>query len=433
MLRSLHLLAVTACLADASVFPAMADIVCPHFEVTDGQEIYASDILAWITEKGGGRDAEHRCMSEEKVHLSVKGDLRDGETVAVEYFPDSYECSSSPSEGPPHLVTYYRDRDGSLKAPACYTPPARVVVEAYMRRKAELERDARSHPRDLAKQMELARFFVGWNDLSRAAPAVTKVAELAPGAPETRLLEARLLLLSQPDELDARKRALPELVALARNVPMARLLAERTRSEIALESQRQPNGLLPQGAVHPAISVPGLDLSGRDMTGTWLPDAELADLVAPRSDWTAAGLESNDLSGANLQEAIFTEANLNKATLADADLQRARFVRAIVAEADFSGARMQRAVMRQVGAFEARFTSADLRGAEVGGNFSGADFTNADLRGADLREASAIEVAVLTGARFDCLTRFPRGFEPEKRGMVFADKSVCIGGEQAGK
>jgi uncharacterized protein YjbI with pentapeptide repeats len=372
-------------------------------------------------------------MRDEKVHLSVKGDLKDGETVAIEYFPDTDECSSSTSEGPPRLAGYYRDRDGSLSVPICSRPPPRGVVEAYMQRKAELERDARNHPRDLAKQTELARFFVGWNDPYRAAPAVAKVAELAPGAAETRLLEARLLLLARGDEPNAYKRALDILTDISNALPIAKLLAERTRSEIVFEAQRQPDRSFPEGATMPGVAVSGLDLSGRDLTGTWLPDAKLADLVAPGSDWTAAGLVDNDLSGANLQEAIFTEANLNKATLADADLQRARFVGAILAEADFTGARMQLAALRNVRAGGAKFSNADLRGAEVGGNFSSADFTNADLRGADLREAAAMEVATLSGARFDCLTRFPRGFEPEKRGMVFADKSVCIGGAQAGK
>lgn len=433
MLRSLRVLAVTAGLAQVWMSPATADFVCDFPSFTGGQELYSAQLVAWVTEKGSGRDTEFRCISYERVHLSVKGDLHVGETVAVQYFPDTDECSFSPSEGPPRLASYYRRSDGSLSVPICSMPPPRVVVEAYMQRKAELERDARNHPSDLAKQTELARFFVGWNDPYRAAPAVAKVAELAPGAAETRLLEARLLLLARDDVANAYKRALDTLTDIESVLPIATLLAERARSEIIFEAQRQPNGGFPEGATPPAITVPGLDLSGRDLTGTWLPDAKLADLVAPLSDWTAASLVDNNLSGANLQQAIFTESNLKATKLTGADLQRARFIRAILEEADFTGARMQLAVMRQVGAIEARFTNADLRGAEVGGNFSAADFTNADLRGADLREASAIEVAVLAGARYDCQTRLPSGFRPEKHGMVFADKSVCIGGAQAGK
>ena len=302
-----------------------------------------------------------------------------------------------------------------------------------MRQKAELERLARQSPRDLAKQTALARFFIGWNDLSRAGPAVAKVAELAPRGADTQLLQGELLLLSRPDWLKARERGLVELAKIADSSPVARLLLERTRSEIAYESQKRPDGAFSLDAKMPEIRVSGLDLAGRDLTGIWLPDGTLPDLHAPRSDWTAAGIDGLDLTRANLQEVIFTESNLEGTKLVGADLQRARFVRAVITEADFTGARMQLAVMRQVGAIEARFTNADLRGAEVGGNFSAADFTNADLRGADLREASAIEVAVLAGARYDCQTRLPRGFRPEKHGMVFADKSVCIGGAQAGK
>jgi len=301
-----------------------------------------------------------------------------------------------------------------------------------MQQKAALERAARSHPRDLAKQMELARFFIGWNDPYRAGPAVAKVAELAPGDAETRLLEARLLLLSQTEELHAYTRALDILTEIESVLPIARLLSERTRSEIAFESQRRPNRSFPEGVTHAAITVAGLDLSGRDLTGTWLPDAKLAELLAPRSDWTAASLVDNDLSGANLQQAIFTESNLKATKLAGADLQRARFTNTILVGADFTGAQMQLAALRNVSAGDAKFTNADLRGAEVDGNFGGADFTSADLRGADLREAG-LEGTVLTGVRYDCNTRFPRGFRPELRGMLFADKSVCIGGAQAGK
>lgn len=433
MLRSLRVLAVTACLAAITAPPALADFAFDCPVTTDGQSLAMSEYIAWAIDKGGVVSPTKGCLFSEKIRFSVKGDLIDGETIFVRYFSDTDECPASAGDGPPIITSYFRGEDGTYVVPLCASPPARAVVEAYMKQKAELERVARQSPHDLAKQVALARFFVGWNDLSRARPAVTKVAELAPGNAETQLLEARLLLLTQPDWLKARERALVGLTKLASTLPIARLLLERTRSEIGFQSQRRADGTFPLDATMPAISVAGLDLSGRDLTGTWLPDATLADLVAPRSDWTAAGLDNNDLSGANLQEAIFTEANLNKTKLTGADLQRARFIRAILEEADFTGARMQLAVMRQVGAIEARFTNADLRGAEVGGNFSGADFTNADLRGADLREAAAIEVAILAGARFDCLTRFPRGFQPEKVGMVFADKSVCIGGAQAGK
>ena len=432
MPRSLRVLAATACLAGIAAPPAMADFACEYHGMTGGQELYWAQTLAWATDQGGGYDSENRCMSDEKVHLSVKGDLKEGEIVAVQNFPDTDECSWSPSNGPPRLGNYYRGSDGTLSVPICSSPPPRVVVEAYMQQKAALEWDARNHPRDLTKQMELARFFVGWNDPYRAGPAVAKVAELAPGAAETRLLEARLLLLARDDAANAYKRALDTLTGIESVLPIATLLAERTRSEITFEAQRQPNGGFPEGATLPAITVPGLDLSGRDLTGTWLPDAKLADLVAPGSDWTAAGLADNDLSRANLQQAIFTESNLKATKLAGADLQRSRFTNAILVGADFTGAQMQLAVLVNVRAGDARFKDVDLRGAEVDGDFGGADFTSADLRGADLREAG-LEGTVLTGVRYDCNTRFPRGFRPELRGMVFADKSVCIGGEQAGK
>jgi uncharacterized protein YjbI with pentapeptide repeats len=86
------------------------------------------------------------------------------------------------------------------------------------------------------------------------------------------------------------------------------------------------------------------------------------------------------------------------------------------------------------------FIEADLSGADVrGANIGGADFTDAKLVGAYLSGANAVSImpdrptcfrgadltdarltsARLTGAIYDDRTVFPRGFKPDKAGMVF--------------
>src|SRR5690606_7613033 len=116
-------------------------------------------------------------------------------------------------------------------------------------------------PSDIAKQMKLARFFIGWDDLSRAGPAVAKVLALVPSDPEAQLLEARLLLMAQPDDSQPRERALVSLNALKDTLPVAKLLLERTRSEIQFQTQRKADGRFPADASMQPVNASNLDLS----------------------------------------------------------------------------------------------------------------------------------------------------------------------------
>jgi hypothetical protein len=67
---------------------------------------------------------------------------------------------------------------------------------------------------------------------------------------------------------------------------------------------------------------------------------------------------------------------------------------------------------------DANLQRADLTGADLGG----ADLECADLRGAKLTAANLggakLAGAHLTWARYDCTTRWPRNFDPRKRGCV---------------
>lgn len=118
-----------------------------------------------------------------------------------------------------------------------------------------------------------------------------------------------------------------------------------------------------------------------------LRGANLEGLVAPLGQ-----LQGLDLTGANLYWASLGDADLSFANLSDADLRGATLDRAICRGTSFRRAKMGRD---------------NLGGSTI-------------LRGADLGSAD-LDGAMLEGAIYDDATRFPAGFDPEKRGLIHVD------------
>lgn len=118
-----------------------------------------------------------------------------------------------------------------------------------------------------------------------------------------------------------------------------------------------------------------------------LRGANLEGLVAPLGQ-----LQGLDLTGANLYWASLGDADLSFADLSDADLRGAMLYRTICRGTKFCGANLGRD---------------NLRG-------------RTNLRGADLSTADLTR-AVLLDAIFDEMTKFPKGFDPEKAGMVHVE------------
>ena len=106
------------------------------------------------------------------------------------------------------------------------------------------------------------------------------------------------------------------------------------------------------------------DLSGDDLTKTYLYGANLAGTNLIRADLSYADLTWADLTIANL-----TGATLTQATLAAANLTHANLTEANLTGADLTGG--------------ATFTGADLTG---GATFTGADLTRADVSNVGLYE-----------------------------------------------
>ena len=202
----------------------------------------------------------------------------------------------------------------------------------------------------------------------------------------------------------------------------------------------------------------GADLSGGDLSGANLTKARLGAANLSKTDLSGATLVNADLSGANMDEVILSGADLQGAYLYGSNLQRANLSGANLRDANLSGSNIEgaslsraflantslsgavltgadfsKAVMSgvlKVGK-EDRFLVARLEGAVlnetnwtdayvVGARFTGADMRGANLGGATLRDTVTINgqpqlVAVgLAATTLDQQSTFPSGFDPNK-------------------
>jgi uncharacterized protein YjbI with pentapeptide repeats len=131
-----------------------------------------------------------------------------------------------------------------------------------------------------------------------------------------------------------------------------------------------------------------------------------------------------------------------------------------VVDADLRGHDFSNAILEGVCCMGACFDGASFRGADLywaiamGASFRDCDLSEADLRGADLKDAifagarlirtdlsrdnlggstqlqgadlsaAAVQNCRFEGAEYDLTTKFPKGFYPEKHGLVLSVRSA---------
>ncbi len=153
-------------------------------------------------------------------------------------------------------------------------------------------------------------------------------------------------------------------------------------------------------------NLSGMDLREANLTRTNLEGADLASAnlrIAnlKRANLSRAALPEADLSEAELRWAVMQEADLrgaalNGAKLIEADLYHVFLNRAVMWEADLSRARLAEADLSETylsrsSLGEANLRNAILSGAKlIGANMRSADLTGADLRGSNLKESDLI-------------------------------------------
>jgi hypothetical protein len=142
------------------------------------------------------------------------------------------------------------------------------------------------------------------------------------------------------------------------------------------------------------VSRPGVDLQGARLY---------------RHELIRANLQDTNLQKADLRQAYLAEANPLHSNMREADLRDALLAGANLQEANLRAANLQGTIF-----FRANLRDADLRAADL----RLASFTGADLRGADLRGAR-IESVSLYKSRADGRTRWPKGFDPKRKGVTF--------------
>jgi uncharacterized protein YjbI with pentapeptide repeats len=162
------------------------------------------------------------------------------------------------------------------------------------------------------------------------------------------------------------------------------------------------------------VDVRDADLSEIALRGANMPYATIAGACFIRGDLTAANLMgvrarsviffATALTGANLAQADLTGATLSQSILIRANLREATLVRAAAEDADLTEADLRNADLT-----ETRLLNAKLKGARLAGTY----LETADLRGVDFR-----------GATYDRHTAWPKGFQPKRFGMIYADDTA---------
>jgi uncharacterized protein YjbI with pentapeptide repeats len=128
--------------------------------------------------------------------------------------------------------------------------------------------------------------------------------------------------------------------------------------------------------------------------------AVLEGAIMERCDLRGAFFDNADMRGADLRRANMGLNNLGGTTsLCDVDL---------------SGADLRKACLEGADLTRAKLVGADLRGVSAACHVPGRQTC---LYGADLSEAK-LGGADLKIALYDMETRFPRGFDPQRAGMV---------------
>ena len=264
-------------------------------------------------------------------------------------------------------------------------------VEAERRRDAErAEQDRRAQERFLAVVEGL-----GHADSSRQAGAAVMLRSfLRPGYEDYHLqafdlAAAYLRLQPPPPDPGSPPSAFTSALAAAfkEALPLAR--AQLREMQQANTREQKPDFRDPNQRGHEVH----LDASRVHLEGTFLHEADLAEVGMLGAYLTQAYLRFSDLSDATLQEADLQWANLNNATLDRTDLRRAKLGNATLIGAralkglDLRGAVLSRAKLTGASLWDAQLQGAKLDGAMLRqAHFTNSNLSNVDLTGADLSE-----------------------------------------------
>jgi len=177
---------------------------------------------------------------------------------------------------------------------------------------------------------------------------------------------------------------LPALAAVAGLVAAAHLGRRGSAAELSEEYKKRIVKLVKQGLVFKAIALAvELGIDTLDLSGANLRNVDLS----------SANLFGANLTGADLSFAYLSDAKLYGANLTGADLSRSSLNRANLRSVDLYGANLSGAKLYGANLSDANLTGANLRNAELfDTDLTGANLTSANLDGAFILGATGINI-----------------------------------------
>ena len=138
-------------------------------------------------------------------------------------------------------------------------------------------------------------------------------------------------------------------------------------------------------------------------------------------------LTSNlNLEGADLSNSRFEGIDLSDSNLRNANLEKSVFLKIYMQRVDLENANLKNSKLTLSDVGGANLKNADLEGTYLFGvKFKNSNLIGSNLRGANLQSAdisdSLIKSSDFKNAIYDCNTKFPKDFNPEKEGMIEVD------------
>ena len=139
-----------------------------------------------------------------------------------------------------------------------------------------------------------------------------------------------------------------------------------------------------------------------------------------------------NLEGADLSNSRFNYLDLSNSNLKNANLENSIFVQTRFRGADLENANLRNSKLTFAKVGGANLKNADLEGAYLcGAGFKNTNLLGANLRGANLQYADISDSLIklsdsdsppnFKNATYNCRTKFPNDFNPEKEGMIEVD------------
>nr|WP_302850077.1 pentapeptide repeat-containing protein [Sphaerospermopsis torques-reginae] len=190
------------------------------------------------------------------------------------------------------------------------------------------------------------------------------------------------------------------------------------------------SGAILRGTNLKGAKLQNTNLSGADLTDACLDHTLLKDIIIDNNTkinpkyyliWeiTNKEVENRNLSGQDLRRANLSGLNLTKAILKDTNLAQANLENTKLQRAILTGA-----ILTEANLTRAKLTGANLRGAEltkstiINANFAKANFGNTDLSQTNTKLTN---VSTLNGAYYNDETKFPEGFDPKIKKMIWSN------------